>query len=486
MPDLISANEYHRRTKYSRDRLPKGGLDPSNQPETLKNYKNAQTVPFSKELVLPRIEAARALLGNFQRKPESLSLDFVARLLYMSYGFTDQVDYQTRVFYYRSAPSAGALYPVEIYLAAKGVEGLDDGLYHYNLEDFSLNILHPGAPPPEIPAPAIYLSTIFFRSAWKYKERAFRYCLLDTGHVAENIGIISSTLGLRADFTADFDDHALNEYLGLEPEKEAVLGMLRLVTTADETPAQIPENISNPPEAEPVAAREIHYDIITRVWEKTIQSTEETLSNLPAWPGDVDVSLPAPDQNDFHGPTLVAALQNRRSRRNFKPRDIQRGDLSRLLSLAATPDIGARINLSLVTNAVQDLPDGCYRFQPANQSLKKVMGGFIGLDLSKAVLNQDWLGRANLVLVMSSPLERLEQTMGPRALRYAYLAAGRLGQRAYLACEVMDWGCCGVGAFYDDDVREILRLPREEEVMYIMPLGPYKQRTHGGRPAQRL
>ncbi|MBW2624445.1 MAG: SagB/ThcOx family dehydrogenase, partial [Deltaproteobacteria bacterium] len=329
MSDLISASEYHRRTKYGLDRLPKGGLDASSQPETLKAYKNTQTVPFSKELVLPRIEAARALPGNFQRKPEPLSLDFLARLLYMSYGFTAQVDYQTEVFYYRSVPSAGALYPVEIYLTAKGVEGLEDGLYHYNLGDFSLDILCPGAPPSGIPAPAIFLSAIFFRSAWKYKERAFRYCLLDTGHVAENIGIISPTLGLGADFTADFDDHAVNEYLGLESEKEAVLGVLHLVTTAHETSAQSPENIPNPPESEPAAAGEILYDIITRVWEKTIQSVEETRVNLPAWPGEADVSLPGPDRNDFHGPTLVAALQNRRSRRNFKPKDIQRGDLSR-------------------------------------------------------------------------------------------------------------------------------------------------------------
>ena len=483
MSDLMTASEYHLRTKYSRDRLPKGGLDSANQPETLKNYKNAQTVLFSKELVLPRIEAARALWGHFQRKPEPLSLDSLARLLYMSYGFTDQVDYQTRVFYYRSTPSAGALYPVEIYLAAKGIQGLEDGLYHYNLGDFSLNVLRLGAPPAGIPAPAIFLSTIFFRSAWKYRDRAFRYCLLDTGHVAENISIISSTLGLRADFTANFDDHAVNEYLGFDPEKEAVLGMLHLEPAADETPAQGPVTITNPPEAEPVAANEIHYEIITRVWEKTMQSTEETLPNLPAWPGEADVSLPVPDRDDFHGPTLVRALQNRRSRRNFKPRDIPRSDFSRLLSLITTPDIGSLINVSLVTNAIQDLPDGCYHFQPADQSLKKVMGGFIGVTLGKAVLNQDWLGRANLVLVMSAPLERLEQTMGPRALRYAYLAAGRLGQRAYLAAEVMDWGCCGVGAFYDDDVREILCLPREEQVIYIMPLGPYKQRTHGGRPA---
>jgi nitroreductase len=46
----------------------------------------------------------------------------------------------------------------------------------------------------------------------------------------------------------------------------------------------------------------------------------------------------------------------------------------------------------------------------------------------------------------------------------------------------MDWGCCGVGAFFDDEVREVLNLPQGEEVLYLIPVGPIKKRTHGGRP----
>ena len=485
MSDLSSASEYHHRTKYRRGRMPGSSLDQSNQPGSTKIYEKALSSPLPKELILPRIEAARALLGGFQRKPEPLSPDLLARLLYMSYGYTAQVDYQTEVFYYRSAPSAGALYPVEVYLTARGIEGLIDGLYHYNLGDFALNILRQGTPPSEIPAPAIFLSTVFFRSAWKYRERAFRYCLLDTGHVAENISIISPTLGLGTRFEADFDDLALNNYLGLKPEKEAVLGIINLEKAAEEATAECLENLPKPPTAGPAAAREIPFDLITQIWERTLQRTAESPSDVPAWPENSVVSLPAPDRDDFRGSTLVEALQNRRSRRNFKPKDIQPGDLSRLLSLVVTPEIINLINLNLVTNAVQGLKDGCYHYQPSNHSLKKNAGGFMGLELSNTALNQDWLGRANLVLAVSAPLERLERSIGPRALRLAYLAAGRLGQRAYLAAEAMDWGCCGVGAFFDDEVREVLNLPQGEEVLYLIPVGPIKKRTHGGRPVSR-
>ena len=87
--------------------------------------------------------------------------------------------------------------------------------------------------------------------------------------------------------------------------------------------------------------------------------------------------------------------------------------------------------------------------------------------------------------MVTSPLGSLEKQLGPRALRAAYLAAGRLGQRAYLAAETLGWGCCGVGAFFDDEVTRLLELPDGVEPLYLLPVGPIKKRTHGGRPTQR-
>ena len=92
----------------------------------------------------------------------------------------------------------------------------------------------------------------------------------------------------------------------------------------------------------------------------------------------------------------------------------------------------------------------------------------------------------DLVLYVHEPSrEKLEESLGPRALRLAYLSAGRVGQRAYLAAESLGWGACGVGAFFDAEVKHLLNLPPAEHPLYLVPVGPIKKRTHGGRPTAK-
>ncbi len=486
---LESAAGYHRQTKYNREGMSGAGMDWSNKPQLYKVYPDAETVSLPRDLALPRAESWRVLKGGLAREPQPLDLAALSNLLFMAYGFTAQVDYGNELFLYRSAPSAGALYPVEIYLACRGVDGLEDGLYNYSLIDFALTRLRQGPPPESIPAPALIITGLFFRSAWKYNKRAFRYCLLDVGHVAENVDMIGPVLGLPADFRTDFNDEYLSAYLGLDREKEAVLAVMPLGEdwegkdlTADEEAGLSAEGM---PQAEPTAGREEIFDLIVQAARLTSAARENSeIQELPQASGD-QVSLPDPDWSDLSGPSLVQTLQQRRSRRNFKPRTVHQAEVARVLTSIVTPDVGRFINLGVLTNEVEDLPDGFYFCRPGASGLIRHKSGFLGPDLSKAALGQDWVGRANLILVITSPLARLEEKYGPRALRLAYLAAGRLGQRAYLAAETAGWGCCGVGAFFDDEVSSHLDIPPGEDPLYILPLGPIKKRTHGGRPTQQ-
>jgi len=487
MSELKSVTEYQHRTEYSRDSMSGPGLDWSNRPRTNKVYLNAESVPLPRELTLPRIETARALLGRMSRPAEALRLPVLAGLLYMAYGFTAQTDYGTEVFYYRSAPSAGALYPTEIYLAARGMDDLADGLYYYSPGDFALVSLRQGEPPPGVPAPSLILSSVFFRSAWKYRDRSFRYCLLDMGHVAENLMLISPTLGLEASFEPDFDDDILNDYLGFDPARERVLSLIKLDSRHGISEAPSPEKDASAamvPQSEPSAPREAVFDLITSVGHLT--SARLSRNELPplAWPSGTRISLPSVTWDDFMEPTLVQALRQRRSRRNFKPQDLKLKTLSRILDLVTTSDVGALINLGLITNAIQDLPDGFYHYRPDSRDLDRHKGAFLTPAVSQAALNQDWISRVNLVFALTAPLKTMEGTLGRRAFRLAYLAAGRLGQRAYLAAEILGWGCCGIGAFFDVEIQRALTLPPGEDVLYLLSVGPIKKRTHGGRPRQ--
>ena len=105
--------------------------------------------------------------------------------------------------------SAGALYPTEIYGAFRNVEGLEDGLYHFSIALQGLNRLRTGdylsflrrsvsGHPSINPGVTFFFTAIFFRSSWKYRDRAYRYHLLDTGHVLEHLLLALPALNFSA------------------------------------------------------------------------------------------------------------------------------------------------------------------------------------------------------------------------------------------------------------------------------------------------
>ncbi|MBU2552038.1 MAG: SagB family peptide dehydrogenase [Proteobacteria bacterium] len=481
MTVLRSAAEYHRLTRYAPNRISGGGMDPLNQPNPYKTYPGAERIDLPRDVTLPKAPAWGILKGDLKRTSQPLDLPALARLLYMACGFTAQVQHGLETFYYRSAPSAGALYPVEVYLAARDVPGLEDGLYHFTPADFALTRLRRERPPAEIPAPCLFLSALFFRSAWKYRQRAFRYCLMDAGHMAENLHLASSALGLEAEVDLFFLDDPINDYLGLDTDREACLAMVGLGGKAEGTGR--PGPAGGTPTAEPTAPNEEIFDLVSAAVRVTAApSAGPPEKNLP-WPAGRPRVLAEPDWEGFDGPTLVRALRERRSRRNFVPQEVTQDNLARFLDLVSGPELAGTVNLGLVTNEVRDLPDGFHHWLPSTRTLDLRTGGFIGPLLADTALNQDWMGRANLILAVSTPLDFLEAQCGPRALRLAYLAAGRVGHRAYLGAETLGWGCCGVGAFFDEKAGRVLGLPPSEDLLYLLPVGPYRKRTHGGRPA---
>ena len=155
------------------------------------------------------------------KKAPTSDIEELSRILLLTYSITAKARHSGGDFYYRSTPSAGALYPVEIYLAGNGIRGLKDGLYHFSIAQHALSLLRKGHFPVDsketaktsnlkFPLMTFFLSAIFFRSAWKYRERSYRYHLLDTGHLLENLLIALKSNGHEPDFSYDFDGFAFS------------------------------------------------------------------------------------------------------------------------------------------------------------------------------------------------------------------------------------------------------------------------------------
>lgn len=227
-------DEFQRQTKYDPDNMPAGPIDWVAQPPLYKQY------PDSPKLELPHFEPPKPMslheclkkrksIRRFGR--QSLSLPQLSWLLWASTGIQrKQAGYQ-----FRTAPSAGALYPIETYLAANNIEQLDQGLYHYSIENHCLEQLARGDYSRQIAAAAlgqavcasaavVFLwSAIFQRSKFKYRQRAYRYIYLDAGHIAQNLALAAVSLDLGSCQIGALYDDKLNAVFHLDGAAESVI-----------------------------------------------------------------------------------------------------------------------------------------------------------------------------------------------------------------------------------------------------------------------
>ena len=221
-------------TKYDRNKMTGGYLDWANKPDTYKNYPDAKTVklPFSGQfqtLSFDETIRARKSVRSFSEK--QMSLDQLAYLLWASTGIQRKQD----GYEFRNAPSAGALYPIETYLFAKKVDGLPVGLYHYGIKfhvleelklgDFSANLTKSCLGQSMLYDAAVVMvwSAVFGRAKWKYKQRAYRYVYLDCGHIAQNLALTATSIGLGSCQIGAFYDEEINGLLDLDGTNESTI-----------------------------------------------------------------------------------------------------------------------------------------------------------------------------------------------------------------------------------------------------------------------
>ncbi len=185
----------------------------------------------------PRLEGDLSLEQTIARRrsvrafaPEALPLSAVSQLLWAAQGITHRGGL-------RSAPSAGALYPLEVYLVAGAVSGAPPGIYHYDPRRHRLALVSAGDARAAVveasldqdwmaEAPAILVLTgVYERTARKYRARAPRYVHMEMGHAAQNVYLQAVALGLGTTLVGAFDNDALARVLGL-PRRTEPLGLL--------------------------------------------------------------------------------------------------------------------------------------------------------------------------------------------------------------------------------------------------------------------
>lgn len=203
------------------------------KPPPYKQYPDSESIklpePAYQGMSLEKSIEKRRSVRNYSGKP--LTLPQVSRLLFSAQGITGKIYDQPL----RTAPSAGALYPFEIYIVANSVEGLVPGIYHYDVLNHSLELIKPGNFKKEITNAGLkqemlgdanvvfVLSAIFDRIRYKYGERGFRYIYMEAGHISQNIYLQAVSLGLGSVSVGAFLDEEANRLIGIDGKKEAVI-----------------------------------------------------------------------------------------------------------------------------------------------------------------------------------------------------------------------------------------------------------------------
>ena len=178
------------------------------------------TPRFEGETSIEQALLHRRSVRSYTKDP--LNISEISQILWAAQGITDNT------YGLRTAPSAGALYPLELYIAASNVDELNSGLYHYNPKDHTLEKISGGDKRTDISNAAlrqdaienssaiIIIAAVVERTVVKYGNRAERYVHIEVGAVGQNIYLESVSLGLGTVMIGAFKDNALKKVLGLQ------------------------------------------------------------------------------------------------------------------------------------------------------------------------------------------------------------------------------------------------------------------------------
>ena len=513
------AQYYHERTKYDPETiaLKNKGLDWSNQPVPFKEYKvgtNFDLKPYLREDSLAFTDEP----GKTWRR--------LSQLLLCSYGLTARLSTTMGTpLYLRAAPSAGGLYPGEVYLVSRGTPTLPKGLYNYQSRTHSLVRFwenevwatlqdgcfgHPVMSNAEF---TIIITAVFHRSAWRYEDRAYRRIFLDIGHLLGNIELACSLTNYRPYLIGGFADGMVNNLLYLDPEQESAIAIVPLIDQLNV--------LQNLPPAPTVLASTtklvypelpdgqlLHYlhhateiDDQFRRWEDEQPSDKSEIKeervdkyNFPfctkisTATTPIDWGKKTTKELPLH--FLESTILKRRSTRAYNGANLTLDELNALLDftyqpqhyidqgLDETPDY---FDLSLIetfiaVSGVNNLEEGCYYYAPKASELRQIRFKNFRRELHYLCLGQD-LGRdAGAVIFHTADLKKAVNKAGDRVYRYLHMDAGHLGQRMNLAAIHLGLGASGIGGFFDDQVNEVLGIPSDEAVIYITTLGRPKSR----------
>jgi SagB-type dehydrogenase family enzyme len=348
----------------------------------------------------------------------------------------------------RVNPSAGALYPTEVYIQIRGIEGIVNGIYHLEVENNCLTLIYEliddGLESYIIPGKSIngfifLISCVYYRSSWKYKDRSLRYCWLDSGH---HLGAIAASAYIHdkeIQFIFDFDKLALNAALGFE-NKEFITGCAISGEVQEKKIRHLRLKVPFVCGTDYFEANEF----IESGYQKT--SLQKSRQQKLVHP-----------QFNFDKDKFFQTVWMRRSCRRFYQQSISQENYWRILQHLAQPiptENFEEIEIYSVIHQIRGMTSGLYKGKHL------IKAGNFREKTGYLCINQAIARDSAVTLFFVSDYINYQTAMQ---------IAGFLGQRVYLVSNFWGIHCSGIGAFYDDETQEFLET--NKGILYVMAIG---------------
>ncbi len=339
--------EYHEATKHSVESLRRTRrvLDWANMPEPFRYYRGVPVLDLPADPPAPQTPALDVLAGASGTTPASDGPALLSQLLFYSAAISasKRVPFTGDSYALRVNPSSGNLHPTEFHFLTRGLNGWPNGLYHYDpsrhmaeqrgLGDFALR-------PAGDTAPIVFvLTSIAWREAWKYGERAYRYCLHDIGHAWQALALSAEAIGCQSSAQGYFPDDEVAQTLHLNSDEWPMLIVSLRGQSIPVRGADTGTTAWFGGQANQLSKQAVAHPLIDSIHSATKQnsigSSDASLVE-PALPGYGEIKLPAPS---WSARSFGEVARMRRSALDFLGgnRSMSLGQLSAILAVTAQP-----------------------------------------------------------------------------------------------------------------------------------------------------
>ncbi|SCL31156.1 SagB-type dehydrogenase domain-containing protein [Micromonospora rhizosphaerae] len=502
---------YHQETNQGPRRRPRPvegfvPMDPANRPLPFKRYPQARLRALPRDLPPTGAPAAAALSGRVPPTEAAVDLDLLARLLYFSAGVIRTTAGTGDPLWFRAAPSAGNLHPLEVYVVAGDVAGLDSGLYHFAPDVFGLEALAEGDSRAALAeavadgaAAASPLSLVItgmpWRTAWKYGERGWRHVYWDSGTLLANLLAVAEGHRLPVEVRLGFVDVAVCRLLGIDGVAEFPVAAITLGRPTAPTPAGpagptrpsfAATDLSPPPVAFPLTTRVQQAGELTTA-EEVVAWRARTVAGLSRSSESADP--PATAGSEPIEALILRRGSTRRMRRQAAPAELLKWALAvatRHVPVDAVPAGTSLLTHEVGVHAVRGMDPGLYHRADRGLRLDRAAPEAEVRRLSEHLcLDQPLGGDSAYTDFACADPNRVLTGYGDRGYRVAQLEAGVAAGRLQLAAFAL--GCGGTGlTFYDEEIREAFATPAACMLAVSIGVPAYRAKPGGppGRPTR--